>query len=289
MPAEETIINPAVGAADLETRKAANETSHVDDIFNDSTTDDSAAAGTTPAAEGVKTAEELAAEGLVEPPATKTGTSNEDLVAALREAFPNQTPAAPTTKTLSPEEISRALGAVEPSDEDVAALQNPETAKATLKRLLDAAANNGATMASVIIRSELEKLNPELQRVREHQMAEIASREEKAFFDEYPALADPKLRKVLELVTNRLASEPNPPKTPAERRKRLAESCEEVIKSANPAFVLVPAASTQPKTKTTVPRQAVAATTGGGGAAGPTHHNPEAGEKNRSKGVEVWD
>lgn len=286
---EEVIEHPAVGAADLETRKAAQE--NANDVFNDGTTDDSAASATSAKEEGLKTGEEMADLTGVKPGEEKPD-SNEALVKALQKAFPQGAPVKETVKQpeLTQEQINKVLKKVTVSDEDFAEILDPTKGKAKLQALLDAAGQNGAAMAGVMFESLKAEFAPQLQQLQEQRYREHVAKEESAFFTEYPALNKPEFQDILGVVTERLMSDKaNIPKTPAERRKRLAEETEKMLKAVNPAFTLSSVSKTVTKPNTTVPRQAVAATTGVGGGGGTKPETKTPSEANRSTGVDVFD
>ncbi len=113
----------------------------------------------------------------------------------------------------------------------------------------------------------------------------------KQFYDEYPSLNDEAYTPIIEIAAEQLKNEGKVPKTTVEARQLLAERAGSLIKKVNPAFE-VKAASTQQKQKTTtttIPKQATAPAKGGGGGANGTTKVAAPAERNRSKGVEVFD
>ena len=289
----ETPEKPAGSPADLEARRLAK--GQETDLFDDTTTDNTAAVGTSPEEQGLKSAQEMAEitgedpEKVAEPPA-KSGFTVDELAAAIRKAAGPEEKKVETPQ-LTQEQIDAALGTPKVDDALYAKIMDPATGKAELEKLLREAGTHGAKMSSVLLEQKMAELAPVIAEIRQHQATQIAAKAEKEFFENYPGLAGDDKKQLLEMVSTQLdaeirAGKRERPNTPTGFAKLLAEETGKLIKSVNPAFDL--AAKVTPKPKTTVPRQAVAATTGVGGS-GTKAAEVHPSEKNRSKGTEVFD
>lgn len=289
---------PVGPAADLETRRLAQ--AHVADVFDDETTDNSAAEGVNPKDEGVQSDKEIA-DLTGEDQSTKDepteSAAEQRMINALEKIAAKNAPVKETVKVkeLTPEEISRELGEVLLSDEDYAEVLDPTKGKTKLQALLRAAGANGAKMAAVLLETRFAQIAPLVQELHQHQQQQRFAAEEAKFKGEYPALDKEEYQEVLEIVTEKLAKEPadKQPKSAAERRKKVAEEAEKWIKRVNPAFSLSSAPVTQkPKSTIPIPRQAVGAGAGSGGGGGNGHGKPEPvepGAQKRTSGTELWD
>lgn len=293
MPNEE---KPTGAPATAEERALA--VAQGDDIFNEATTDDTAASNASPedieaarvAAEALKEAAEGEGEG-------KKEDSDPNGNAALAEALKGLAAALPKkeegkveeTPQLTQEQIDKLLNKFDISDELSAKLDNPETRKAALREFAEGVAREGATAAAVATGAELDKIRqqlaPLLQQAKEQQLAA----QKASFVEEYPALADPAYEPILNAVAQDLKASGTTPKTAQEARKILAERAAAAIKSIKPDFDLAAKGTQKTTTKTTtVPKQASVTTKPAtGGAGGPKKE--VLAEANRSKGTEVFD
>lgn len=120
-----------------------------------------------------------------------------------------------------------------------------------------------------ILLPELQKLRDEFGPISEHVSQERAVRTRERFSDAYPALADPKFKKVLDASARAIATQEF--KTEDDFFKALAESAAETIKGVLPEFDLGAKPAKQPATTTPrLPRTRAGGTGGtGGGEAAP--------------------
>lgn len=286
MPKEET---PTGAAASVEERQAAIHAG--DDIFNEGTTDNAAALNADPEdIAAAKAAEEKLEEEKGEDDG-QTPEQNSQLADALNNlaATLGTKKEAPKVedKPLTEEELSKLLNTYEPTDELMAELDNPDTRKAAMRKIIAGAAKEGATAASILAGNELQAIRSQLAPLLEQQKAQQEETQRQAFLTEYPALADEAFAPLLNIAAADLKKEGIVPKTVVEARKLLAERTEKYVRSIKPDFTLKSGAPKQP-TKTTIPKPASVKTGGGaGGAGGSKSQIPT--ELNRSKGVEVFD
>lgn len=273
----------------METRAEALKNNNIDDIFDDGTTDNTAASGTDAKTEGLK--EEVKPE--VTPP-TPSKTAASELTDALHKLRESITPPAkeePKAPELTQAQIDEALGNITVSPEDLAALNDPEKQGATLKKLLSAAGLHGLKMSKVLLDAQVAPLQAQLNELIQERQVRISQDLERKFYEDYPTLASDAHKQIVALVGKDLASNEAYRKLNfAERAKLLAEKTAEHIKSVVPTFVLKPSGTPAAKTKTTtIPRQAVGATSGTGGGATEQAEQPHPSDANISTGVDIFD
>lgn len=290
------IEKPAGAPATAEERRAALAAG--DDIFDEGTTDNTAASYASPEdIEAARKAEEALKEeegGGGETPPVKT-EQNGELAQALNRLSETlatkPTATEEESKQLTAEELDKVLNKFEVSDELLAELDNPETRKAALRKIAAGAAKEGATMSALLVGEELQKLRAVMTPILQAHQQQQLERQQTDFFTEYPVLNDEAYKPVINAVAAQLKNEGVVPKTVQEARKILAERTEAAIKSLKPDFSLKAGApkTTQPKT-TTIPKQATVSTKASTGGAGSSKGTPKAEETgNRTRGTEVFD
>lgn len=292
MPNEE---KPTGAPATAEERALA--VAQGDDIFNEATTDDTAASNASPedieaarvAAEALKEAAEGEGEGKKEDSDPNGNAALADALKGLAAALPKQETKVEETKQLSPEELDKLLNKFEISDELLAKLDDPATRKEAMREIAAGAAKEGATAAAIATGAELDKIRQQLAPLLEGARQQQLAAQKASFVEEYPALADPAYEQILNAVAEELKAKDVKPKTAQEARKILAERAAAAIKSIKPDFDLAAKGTQKTTTKTTtVPKQASVTTKPAtGGAGGPKKE--VLAEANRSKGTEVFD
>lgn len=294
MPREE---QPSGSAASPEERRAALEAG--DDVFDEGTTDNSAASMASPEdLEAARVAEEelkksKEEEGSTEESEESDPSQNEKLAEALNNlaaSLPKKETPAP--KQLTQEELDAALNKYEVSDELLAKLDNPETRKEALREIAGGAAKEGATLATILMNEQMGELRNQIAPILHAQAQAQLEKQRNDFLSEYPALNDEAFTPIIEIAAAQLQKEGKVPKTVTEARQLLAERAGGLIKKVNPAFD-VKAKSAQQKQATqkttTVPRQATGTPKAGGGGGGGSSKTATPAERNRSAGVEVFD
>lgn len=191
---------------------------------------------------------------------------------------------APDKKELTPEEAKKLLKVWEPDDAFLAEFGNLETQKAALGKLRDGLVNQTDTLTQYRLKQVEDaieaKYGPALRALEEMQ---TNAREER-FNKQYPPLANPKLKPVLEAVAQQFVKQGKKFDDEPSMFKALAEGVESVIKETNADFKLQPAGSTPAAAKT---NNSIPVTTpgSGGGGGGKSGGKSDA----RPRGVSVFD
>lgn len=218
-----------------------------------------------------------------------TKAANADLIAALKEAFPQ--PRVPdkveTPVELSDEERDKILKVYKPAADLATRLANPETSAAAMQEMIDGVRNEQRTFAFQVAKELVAKSLQDRDTAMQQQQtaAQTAQQMRDQLYTSYPVLKDENMKGVVKAAALLLKSEGYVPKTADEMIKTLAERVEKEAKAVNPAFSLSSVPTKPNTTKTPKPTSS----TPGGGKGGAAVRTEGAKAYTPAKGTEIFD